>query len=265
VSDVALRPRSATELIDAAVQLYRQHFVPFLTLSAIMLIPLLVVGVVAAVTAPVTASESDPVAYLLLVAPILFLSVVWYFVGQAAFVVATSDVYLGRELDVMGAVRAVLSRFWPLVGASFLRGLLIAVAGVLSFFLLFIPAIYVALGFFAVTPVVLLEGKGASAALDRSWQLARGARWKIFGTWVIVAVIVIVASVAASLLALPARGLGLPGLEQVISMLANVVVYPFIGIIVTLLYYDQRIRKEGFDIDVMSQAFGEQPAARPSA
>jgi hypothetical protein len=210
------------------------------------------------------ASESDATSFMLVFFPIAFLSGVWYFVGQAAFVVATSEVYLGRELDAMASVRVVLSRFWPLVGTSLLRGLLIAISAALSFFLLFIPAIYVAIGFFAVTPVVLLEGRGGSDALDRSWHLARGARWKIFGTWMIVFVIAIVAFVAASLLALPVGLLGLPGLEQVVSMLANVFVYPFIGIVATLLYYDQRIRKEGFDIEVMSQAFADQPAARPT-
>ena len=36
---VALRPRSTTELIDAAVQLLRQHYMELITTSAIFLIP----------------------------------------------------------------------------------------------------------------------------------------------------------------------------------------------------------------------------------
>ncbi|MFL6211979.1 MAG: hypothetical protein ACJ74W_24240 [Pyrinomonadaceae bacterium] len=47
--------------------------------------------------------------------------------------------------------------------------------------ILFIPLIYVSLGFSLVTPVAALEHKWPLDALTRSWQLTKGVRGRIFG------------------------------------------------------------------------------------
>ena len=39
-----------------------------------------------------------------------------------------------------------------------------------------------------------------------------------------------------------------PELRYVVATVAEMLVYPLLGIAITLVYYDVRIRKEGFDL-----------------
>jgi hypothetical protein len=49
--------------------------------------------------------------------------------------------------------------------------------------------------------------------------------------------------------------------------LASLLIYPFFTVVITLLYYDLRIRKEGFDLEIMATelAQGGQSAAPSTA
>ena len=42
-------------------------------------------------------------------------------------------------------------------------------------------------------------------------------------------------------------------------------IYPLLAVVSTLLYYDLRIRKEGFDLEIMSRELGGVPAPLPAA
>jgi hypothetical protein len=44
--------------------------------------------------------------------------------------------------------------------------------------------------------------------------------------------------------------------------LAAMVIYPFLNIAIMVLYYDQRVRKEGYDLDVMTSAIPAPAAPR---
>ena len=37
-------------------------------------------------------------------------------------------------------------------------------------------------------------------------------------------------------------------------------IYPLLAVVSTLVYYDLRIRKEGFDLEIMSRELGAAPA-----
>ncbi|MBC7789548.1 MAG: hypothetical protein H7Z74_06360 [Anaerolineae bacterium] len=43
---------------------------------------------------------------------------------------------------------------------------------------------------------------------------------------------------------------------DVASQVVSILVYPLVAVVATLLYYDLRIRKEGFDLDVMAEELG---------
>src|SRR5262249_21993336 len=53
-------------------------------------------------------------------------------------------------------------------------------------------------------------------------------------------------------------------LKEVLTTAVSIVIYPFLAITETLLYYDVRIRKEGFDIEYLARA-GAPPAESPNA
>jgi hypothetical protein len=182
------------------------------------------------------------------------LSFVFGLLSSAATVVIVSDSYLGREVTVGAAINRVFERLWVLVGAVLLQLVLVCL-GVIVFI---IGSLIAACWFFATTNVVMVEGKGVQASLARSRELARGSIGKILGTislaglliWLVellvgVIVLAIVSKVHVGPLAL---NLG--------PYVLGIFVAPFINVVITLLYYDLRIRKEGFDLELMAKELG---------
>ncbi len=133
---------------------------------------------------------------------------------------------------------------------------------------------------------VSLEGRSMRAGLRRSRELIRGRRWRVVGT--VLAIFLLPLAIGFVLRAVFAFLLVLTGLEGVGSFLETVrwmslwelptnleelrlsyvLMYlinlgvdtftiPIWVIGCTLLYFDQRIRKEGFDIETMATHQGE--------
>jgi len=118
-------------------------------------------------------------------------------------------------------------------------------------------------------PATALEDLSGWKGLRRSWTLTQGSRWRIFIAWMMaIACNLILQSVVgfvAWLVAYLAYGghhrAGFNvGIYQLIVYffyaVAGAVVGPLYPIAVTLLYYDQRVRKEGYDLEVMMEAAG---------
>lgn len=250
MTEVALRPRSATELIDAAVQLYRQNFKQFITLSVVLLIPFLALGLALTLAGIMQPGLPPVFGPLFFVAALL--GGLWYVVASSVFQIAVSERYLGREIDMGAAFRAAMGRLPALI----LGGIGKAVLTFIAFLFIIVPGIYVGLALFAVGPVILFEGRSAGDAIGRSWDLSRGLKGKIFLTWLIVIVLVIVVSMVFGLASVPLTLAHLTSVGQVVSMIGNVLMYPFMWIVSVLLYYDARIQKEGMDIELMSQSIG---------
>jgi hypothetical protein len=85
-----------------------------------------------------------------------------------------------------------------------------------------------------IVPVIVLEQSGALASFGRSQQLVRGRGWHVFGTLVLVFIILIAVNLILGLIfsALP-HVLG-NGLSSVIS---GTLIAPFLALVVTLVYY----------------------------
>jgi hypothetical protein len=285
LSSLELKPRLASEIVDAAFQLYRKHFSELVTMSALCFAPYILIQLVATGGNPEAPEAGISTMIPLIVGGWLFGSFL-----EAAIVVAVSNSYLRGAPDPPGALRHTLSRFgavllsitakWFMIGLGFVLAFLmtavvaalaltvggnvtpgsagVALFGALITFVLFLVAIPVALYFFAsyfaVPATVVLEGLGVRAGLRRSRELAQGFRKKIFGAlglpllgWLILQL-----TLTGVLMLLP----GPPVIAFLVDQAATVLAYPIIAVIATLLYYDARIRKEGFDIEVMASELG---------
>ena len=53
--------------------------------------------------------------------------------------------------------------------------------------------------------------------------------------------------------------------QQMIATIVACLVYPIVGIIETMLYYDIRIRREGFDIEYLAAAAPAAPLEQSAA
>jgi hypothetical protein len=143
------------------------------------------------------------------------------------------------------------------LGASVAAGFIT----VLATLALVIPGLIVASGYAVVTEVAALER--SSDALRRSWELTRGFRWKALGLWVIALALLAGLAIGAGFLAAGVEALLGKGeaLSTVVVALVSLLIYPLLSCVLTLFYYDLRVRKEGFDLEMLSQQLG---AAAPA-
>jgi len=127
-------------------------------------------------------------------------------------------------------------------------------------------------------PVAALEYLVGSKSLRRSWGLTRGSRGRIWLVWQLIFISSWFSSwglqrslwYLASLLSegshlmVTMRALYIAAIYLSMTVLAAVIgpIYP---IAVTLFYYDQRIRHEGYDIEQMMAVAGLNTTALPSA
>jgi uncharacterized membrane protein len=179
-------------------------------------------------------------------------------IATAATVFIVSESYLGRPLSAAEALSRAAPLLWRVITCSVLTGLLVMV----GFLLFIIPGIVLVCGVILAFPVLVLEpGTTASGALSRSWALTRGSRWRIFGmlvTLFLLLYIPIVALTALAALVLPdaAPGAAMTGgiVGLVLAGVLQLFLYPLFYCVLTVSYYDLRVRKEGFDLEVLAQS-----------
>jgi uncharacterized membrane protein len=156
-----------------------------------------------------------------------------------------SDAYLGGRPDLASAFRQVLPRVPRIMGAAILLSLLL----VLGFLFFIVGAFYVLARYFAVAQVIVLENAGIGEAFTRSSALSKGRKRHVLNTLLLVFLIFFVLSIAVQMVAAMFSS---QVLQTVLETLFTIVAYPLIGISQMLLYYDARIRAEGFDIEMMA-------------
>ena len=209
--------------------------------------------------------------------------------GMVAHV--TMAAAIGRRLSLGEAWAATKGKRWSLVGLAFLLGTAATVgvaimAGVIVVLILLAPtwlavlgsialvlATIVALVFFWVrlaylaVPPLMLEQVGVFGAIGRAWTLSARQFWRTFGIALLTAVIT---QIAGSIIGVPFSIVGLIGTVatdnvelQLMAMVvtnalsavvASAFVAPFTSSVASLQYVDQRIRKEGFDVELMTRA-----------
>ena len=299
MTGAALRPRTTSEIVDAGFQLTRENFTPMAMMSALVAIPALVVALVNAHIAPPGGETPAAIGQrLLLMSPLLLLSSCWFFVVVGALVHSSSEAYHGRAVEPGPALRAAFSRAPSLIGgnllayllmfAMFVAGMVVSmVALIIVGLVIFLPlsgkgaagaarsvlialsTIGIVLGgaagmlvgaarYVNVTAAVILERRSAISSLTRSASLSLGHRKSIVALLALGVAIFLVIGVGAALFAQSL--LQNPVLVNAISSLVTIVLYPLLANILTVLYYDLRIRKEGYDIEELSRRLGADTA-----
>ncbi len=134
-------------------------------------------------------------------------------------------------------------------------------------------AIVMSLRYSLAMPVCVVESVAAGPAIKRSIELSKGSRGRIFVLGLLVYAIRTLLGLlfgfplifyAAKHVGHPLP-LGLMMLTQIAGFLINTFIGPIYSTGLTLFYYDQRVRKEGFDIEWMMQAAGlSQPPELPA-
>jgi hypothetical protein len=153
------------------------------------------------------------------------------FLLQATLVKAVQDVRDGRaDMSIGDTVRAAT----PYLGAVAVASILAGIAITIGLILIIVPGLYLITIWAVIVPVIVLEQSGALASFGRSQRLVRGNGWHVFGTLVLVYIIMLVVGIILGLIfsALPhslANGLS--------SIISGTLIAPYLALVVTLVYY----------------------------
>ena len=188
--------------------------------------------------------------------------------AHGAAVHAVSDLYLGRSATILGSFRKMRGVALNLLGVMMLNGLAIFA----GFFVFIIGAFYVICRLSVCVPAAILEDKGPSDSLSRSWELTQDNVGRALGIFALYAAITyaLVGLFSAPFLFLIVwagvqKNLAMVEFWTVLSNLGNFIggtlAAPVATIASTVFYYDLRVRKEAFDLQLMIASV---PAANPT-
>jgi hypothetical protein len=297
-----LRPMDFRDVLDDTFDLYKENFILFVTITAIVYLPFqLVLGTFRFPGAGSPATDPAVVwGSLLSRSPGLILWIFAYYLTVGALTTAVSERYLGRKITPREAYRSILGRFGAFVWTLFLNMILLGagimllalaaallIGGIAAFGgavgiviavvfgLIFAAAGFLyAFSFSFVIPVFALEGKSGRTAIQRSAQLVFYRPLKIAGSIMLIGFITaFISGILMMPVALLTGALGGSGAEP--SRLAGLASGAFNGIVqaliqpiqltvIVLLYYDVRIRREGFDLEMLANELRGSNRSEPS-
>jgi uncharacterized membrane protein len=258
----ALGAMTVGEILDRGLKVLFSRVGAFYLISLIALSPLLVL--VAAIVPALAGGSPETALLVLLLGSLLafVLMIILQPIATAAILKIIQGEYLGERMTVGAALSAALGWFGTLLGTSILAGLMI----LLFLCLLIIPGIIAGVSYSFVGQVVVMEGLSGMDALDRSYKLAKGYRWRIFGILLLIGILnAVIQQVLNQALemALPALGPNQEifnftnfGIHQLVLQLVNIFLQTYAAICTTLIYFDLRVRKEGYDLEVAARGQG---------
>lgn len=247
-----LRPMEYGDLLDETFDLYKRHFLLFIGIAGVIFLPMSTI-----------LYSFGAIAQTIL--GILMLPLHYIVVAAATWAVSQS--YLGKEVSILGSYQAVSRRL-----VLFLLTMLVATIIIgCGFMLLIIPGVIFMFWYAFISEVFVVEGKSGTAARNRSKELASGHYGRIFVLGFITSLInyfiqmlfglplgIILGFSQAEVVMMSGGPIG--GLVGLVQGLASTLVMPIQVIAFVLLYYDVRVRKEGFDIQLLAESLGEAPA-----
>ena len=261
-------PMTTGVLLDRAFRLYTGNFALMLGIAATAYVPFyLIMLVIEASVGGNLPSRSG--SFSMLVFQVVFM-ILWasvaFPIASGATTFAISERYLGNEVTIGEAMRRGLSYFVSLSIAQITATIRV----MFGFLLLIVPGILWMLSYALIVPVVLIEGQKALPSLRRSRELVKGYRGKVFCILLVVNFLQVILTAGVSLISgmlfdTESAGGGL--LTSALNNLLSIFLTPLGIIAAILLYYDMRIRKEGFDLEMLSRAIASEPqtlATQPS-
>jgi hypothetical protein len=134
--------------------------------------------------------------------------------------------------------------------------LLILLGMMMAFVVLLVPAVYLLARWIAAVPALVAEQLGPVAALRRSWRLTKGHVWRSVGYLLLLYLLALVITGIPSstiqqvtILALGPDAMGwATGISTGLNYIAQIVWLPLQTAALVLLYYDLRVRQEGYDL-----------------
>ncbi|HEX9744309.1 MAG TPA: glycerophosphoryl diester phosphodiesterase membrane domain-containing protein [bacterium] len=274
---IEIRPMELGDILDGTFKIYRAAPMVFLGIVSIFLLfPLLLQTYGASFNIGGRENSLEMIGNLgqVLVFTLsgAFLALILQPMAQAVIVQVVSEIVLGKSPGIMESIKKTGSKCWTVLGATMLLSLILGgglvVAGVVTLgfgLLIAIPVFFyflVRLAFFS--QAIVLDNRGVMDSYQRSFNLTDKLFWRVFGITFVIGLIVGIISYAVSQMGVFMSIMldkipGVPNLTArvvyvILATAISCLVYPIQYIGYTLLYYDTRIRKEGFDLVILAMA-----------
>jgi hypothetical protein len=277
------------DIFDEGFDLYKKNLSFFLLISAMILVPgLIIQQAIRSISGSggvLTPPPSDPGqypdwlwTYLSAHSPLISSEAVYVLLTAGALIVATSSRYIGQSISIVGVFLLLLCRGIKLFAVTIIVSVIISASFGLCFLPGFIPLVY----FLFAAHCVMIENPKWLAGISRTSSLVNGNWWRAFGfLWMVgllysilaFAITEVVTYVSAFLInALPGAGnsfgsitnvggvswndQGIPSIGASIAML---LVTPFIVSVLTVFYYDLRVRNEAYDVLALARELNYKP------
>lgn len=247
-------------ILDRSFKILRDNFVLIYTIILIVYFPLLffqyISRYVEISAQQVTVGPFMQTEALLLALPALFIvGFVWVFIvplGTMAVTSAIHSIYMGRKVNAIDAYRNVLRLFLRALALLFIVGFLVFLGTIMCF----VPGIIVHIIFYVVFPVCVIEKRGIFETLERSIQLTKNNYLAIFAITFLVNIAKFAVTSALSFgsdaiftspssLSILGYALG--------NFLGAIMVAPLDLVVASMVYFELREEKEGFDLELLAQ------------
>ena len=273
-----LRPLGIGETLDAAIKIFTRNFKALVICATVVVVPLQIVaalvrlsalpnsGTTTTTTSGTTTSVDTgalglQLAALLVTTAVLLLA---QLLATAACMKASSDAYLGQKADAPSSLQFAARRLPSLLWL----GLLVGVPTFIGFMLCIAPGLWLLASWAVAVPALLIEGARGTKAIGRSWTLVRGRRWPILGVLLLAYLLSTVLSSILGVGVLGASGFDTNSVTYVVlstisSAITTSLTVPVYATIVALIYFDLRVRHEGFDLALLARQVGTEPPPGP--
>jgi len=193
------------------------------------------------------------------------LSAIFVMVGsivlQGALIFGAVEDFNGRKATLSECLSVAFKYFFPLLGL----GILVALGTFAGFIALIIPGIFIALGWSIAAPALIVEGKGITDSISRSWNLTKGYKRWILLLFIIITIISIIITAIITALSLVAGDpvtIALEGgsptyyiLNAIFSAIAQAISTMISATGVAAVYYEIRQIKEGVGAESLAAVF----------
>ena len=266
-----LRPLAVGEILDVSIKIFVSHWRTLLTAALVVVVPVQIVitiltadytvqsfdlGTDTSQTPEETLEEINEYLGGLVISGVLqMLAVV---LASAACFRAIAQAYLGEQVQWRSSLAYALRRTPQLllITLLYLVGCLVATI----FFIA--PGVWLYIAWAFAVPVLLVEGIGGRRSLGRSFALVKGRWWRTFGVLILGLVLALIVSTVIQgvffigMFAGSDNDLLVLFLSAIAGIAGLAITTPFQAALLAVVYFDLRVRKEGFDLQLLAERIG---------
>jgi len=271
-----LRPRTVGEILDVAFKLYTSHIRKLLIIAAVVFIPIGIIQLFVSAGSGLDsidlfdpdalAAGELPAGFTAFLGGTLMLSLI-SLIGtlfvQGASIKLFAGAYQGIEQTWQESVRFGIDKSLLILGTA----LVSAIGSGIGLIFCLVPGIWLWTSWYVAIPALLVEGTRPLAALSRSFQLVKQRFWPVLGVgvlaWIISQVVVQLLGLVVGLVAVVPAAMdaaetgtldgGVFSASVLAGSVASIVTVPFLAAVAVAVYFDLRVRFEGFDLEMLSR------------